>query len=50
MFPFESFPFRLEYKDGNENRICHFQCKEHRTKYINRYGLKKSQYYIDDAA
>ena len=50
MFPFESFPFRLEYKDGNENRICHFQCKEHRTKYINRYRLKKSQYYIDDAA
>ncbi len=50
MFPFESFPFRLEYTDGKEKRICHFQCEEHRTKHINRYGLKKSQYYIDDAA
>ena len=47
MFPFESFPFRLEYIDGNDTRICHFQCEEHRDKLINRYKLKKGSYFID---
>ena len=50
MFPFETFPFRLEYKDGNDTRICHFQCEEHRDKYIKRYGLRKNQYYSDNAS
>jgi len=48
MFPFEAFPFRLEYQDGNENRICHFQCEDHRIKYIKRYGLKKNQHFCDN--
>ena len=48
MFPFESFPFRLEYKDGTETRVCHFTCEEHRTKLINRYKLRKGTYFIDD--
>ena len=47
MFPFESFPFRLEYQDGNDTRICHFECEEHREKLINRYKLKKGSYFID---
>jgi phage/plasmid primase-like uncharacterized protein len=47
MFPFESFIYRLEYKDGNETRICHFQCEEHRTKHIERYKLRKGTYFID---
>ena len=47
MFPFESFPFRLEYQDGNDTRICHFQCEEHRDKLINRYKLRKGSYFID---
>ena len=47
MFPFESFPFRLEYQDGKDTRICHFECEEHREKLINRYKLKKGSYFID---
>ena len=49
MFPFETFPFRLEYIDGNDTRICHFQCEEHRDKLINRYKLRKGSYFIDNA-
>ena len=49
MFPFESFPFRLEYQDGKDTRICHFECEEHREKLINRYKLKKGSYFIDNA-
>lgn len=48
MFPFEAFPFRLEYKDGTETRICHFTCDEHRTKLIERYKLRKGTYFTDD--
>lgn len=48
MFPFKTMPFRLEYKDGNETRICHFTCEEHRTKVIERYKLRKGTYFIDD--
>ena len=49
MFPFESMPFRLEYKDGTETRVCHFTCEEHRSKIIERYKLKKGTYFIDTA-
>ena len=48
MFPYKTFPFRLEYKDGEDIRICHFQCEEHRTKHIKRCGLRKNQYFIDN--
>jgi len=41
LYPSESFPYRLEFKDGKETRICHFQCEEHRKKHIDRYKLKK---------
>ena len=47
--PFSSFPYRLEYQDGKDYRICHFQTEEHRTKHIKRYGLRKNQYTTDDA-
>lgn len=46
--PFSSFPFRLEYTDGKENRICHFECEEHRTKHIQRYKLRKGSYFSDN--
>ena len=49
MFPFKTFPFRLEYKDGDDIRICHFECEEHRTKYIERYKFPKGSYYLDTA-
>jgi hypothetical protein len=46
--PFSSFPFRLEYRDGNEDRVCHFDCNEHRERYIKRYNLRKNKYTTDD--
>ena len=48
MHPFTAFPYRLEYKDGNDIRICHFECEEHRDKHIKRYGLRKNQYFSDN--
>jgi len=49
MHPFSTFPYRLEYQDGQDRRTCHFQTEQHRTKHIQRYGLRKNQYIIDDA-
>ena len=48
LHPFSMFPFRLEFKDGEEIRVCHFQCEEHRNKHIKRYGMRKNQFCIDD--
>jgi len=47
MHPFSSFPYRLEYQDGTETKVCHFECEEHRTKHIQRYKLRKGTYFID---
>ena len=40
-FPFEGFPWKLVYKDGNETRKCYFESESHRQKHIDRYKLKK---------
>ncbi len=48
MHPFKAFPYRLEYRDGNEDRICHFDCNEHRQAHIKRYKLRKNKYTIND--
>ena len=47
MHPFPTFPYRLEYQDGTETRVCHFECEEHRTKHIQRYKLRKGKYFTD---
>jgi len=47
MHPFKAFPYRLEYKDGKEDRICHFDCEEHQQKHIKRYNLRKGSYFTD---
>ena len=47
-FPFESFPIRLEYKDGKDSRICWFQCEEHLQKHLERYKLKKKDVTIEN--
>ena len=44
LHPFSEFPFRLEYQDGKDQRICHFQCEDHRDKHIARYKLRKGSY------
>ena len=48
MHPFSAFPYRLEYKDGTDTRVCHFECEEHRDKHIQRYKLRKGSYFIDN--
>ena len=46
LHPYVAFPYRLEYKDGTDTRICHFECEEHRAKHIQRYKLRKNKYTI----
>jgi hypothetical protein len=36
-FPYDGFPYRLEHKDGSDNKTCWFSCEEHLQKYIERY-------------
>lgn len=36
-FPYEGFPYRLEYTDGKDERVCWFMCEEHLQKHIERY-------------
>ena len=48
LHPFSAFPFRLEYQDGKDKRVCHFECEEHRDKHIARYKLRKGSYAIDN--
>ena len=48
LHPFSAFPFRLEYQDGKDKRVCHFECEEHRDKHIDRYKLRKGSYAIDN--
>ena len=47
MHPFPTFPYRLEYQDGTETRVCHFECEDHRTKHIQRCKLRKGKYFTD---
>lgn len=47
LHPFVAFPYRLEYKDGADTRVCHFECEEHREKHIKRYKLRKNKYKIN---
>ena len=48
LHPFSAFPFRLEYQDGKDKRVCHFECEQHRDKHIARYKLRKGSYAIDN--
>lgn len=36
-FPYEGFPYRLEYTDGKEDRICWFTCEDHLKRHIDRH-------------
>ena len=40
LYPWESFPYRLELKD----RIAWFMCQEHMDKEIERYKLRPKDY------
>ena len=41
LFPYETFPVRLEFGEKKNLTVCHFQCDEHLQKYLERYKLDK---------
>jgi hypothetical protein len=43
-FPYSTFPFRLDLKEGKDNRICWFECQAHVDKFIQKHKLKKKDY------
>jgi len=47
LFPYETFPIRLEFGDKKNSTICYFQCHEHLDKYLERYRLDTKTIKID---
>lgn len=47
LFPYETFPIRLEFGEKKNTTICHFQCQEHLDKYLERYRLDTKTIKID---
>jgi hypothetical protein len=47
LFPYETFPIRLEFGEKKNNTICHFQCQEHLDKYLERSKLDKKTIKLD---
>jgi hypothetical protein len=43
-FPYPTFAYRLELKEGKEKRICWFECQEHVDRFLKRQQLKKKDY------
>lgn len=43
-FPYSTFPFRLDIKDGKESRVCWFECQVHVDKFIKQHKLNKKNY------
>ena len=41
------FPIKLTHKDGKDEKVCYFMCKEHLQSYVKRYKLKKDQVKIE---
>tara|TARA_Y100000994_G_scaffold219812_1_gene198570 strand:+ start:114 stop:506 length:393 start_codon:yes stop_codon:yes gene_type:complete len=54
MFPYETFPWRLEVNKDCHNvkgialTVCHFECEEHLQKYLDRYKLKPKDYQVSN--
>ena len=42
LFPWDSFPYRLDFTD--KSRVAWFECQEHMDKEIARYNLKSKDY------
>jgi hypothetical protein len=41
LFPYETFPIRLEFGEKKDATLCYFQCDEHLQKYLTRHKLDK---------
>lgn len=46
VFPYSSFPIRLEYEDKSGKIICFFSCEEHLETHLTRYKLNKKKVII----
>jgi hypothetical protein len=47
IFPYETFPIKLQVKEGKSITVCFFQCDEHLQKHLERYKLDKKDIKID---
>lgn len=47
LFPYETFPIRLQFGEVKNPTVCHFQCQEHLDKYLERYKLDKRTIKLD---
>tara|TARA_Y100000592_G_scaffold89196_1_gene146105 strand:+ start:5702 stop:5938 length:237 start_codon:yes stop_codon:yes gene_type:complete len=45
LFPYESFPIRMEWRDGGSDKIAWFQCHEHMQKQYDK--VKKPRLKVD---
>ena len=43
VFPYSSFPIRLEYEDKSGKVVAFFSCEEHLSKHLDRHKLNKKQ-------
>jgi hypothetical protein len=41
LFPYTSFPIRLEFMEGKHSRVCYFQDKTHLNKYLIKHKINK---------
>ena len=54
LFPYETFPWRLEVNKDHHNvkgialTVCHFECEEHLQKYLDRYKLRPKDYKVSN--
>lgn len=46
LFPYPSFPIRLEYEDKSGKMTCFFLCEEHLEKHLDRHKLNKKKVVI----
>lgn len=46
-FPYPTFRYRLEMKDGKEKRICWFECQEHVDRFLKQHKLKKKDVSVE---
>lgn len=46
LFPYSSFPIRLEYEDKSGKIVAFFSCEEHVEKHLDRHKLNKKKVII----
>jgi len=47
LFPYETFPIRLEFGEKKSRTVSYFQCEDHLQKYLERSKLDKRTIKID---